>query len=77
MRELALELLEFIDDVVDDLGSRSAVEGVHRILREGTSAERQLEVFRQTGSLQAVVRQLVAETREGTDRPNASSAGRD
>jgi len=53
------------------------VEGVHRILREGTSAERQLEVFRQTGSLQAVVRQLVAETREGTDRPNASSAGRD
>jgi glutamate---cysteine ligase / carboxylate-amine ligase len=74
MRELALELLEFIDDVVDDLGSREAVEGVHRILRDGTSAERQLKVFRETGSLQAVVQHLVRETREGADRPNAASA---
>jgi carboxylate-amine ligase len=74
MRQLALELLDFVDDVVDDLGSRSAVEGVHRILRDGTSAERQLAIFRETGSLQAVVQHLVAETREGTDRPNASSA---
>ena len=45
MRELATELLEFVDDVVDDLGSRSAVEYVHTILREGTSAERQLRVL--------------------------------
>jgi glutamate---cysteine ligase / carboxylate-amine ligase len=74
MRDLALELLEFVDDVVDDLGSRDAVEGVHRILREGTSAERQLKVFRDTGSLQAVVQHLVRETREGADRPSAASA---
>src|SRR6201984_2004224 len=38
MRELAPELLAFVDDVVDDLGSRSAVEYVHTILNEGTSA---------------------------------------
>jgi len=76
MRELALEILEFVDDVVDELGSRQAVEGVHRILRRGTSAERQLQVFKETGSLQAVVRHLVEETRNGTELRQASSAAR-
>src|SRR5438445_579151 len=37
MRELMLELMVFIDDVVDDLGSRSAVEYIHTILDEGPS----------------------------------------
>jgi glutamate---cysteine ligase / carboxylate-amine ligase len=75
MRELAVELLEFVDDVVDELGSRSAVEYVHTILREGTSAERQLRVFDQTGDLKAVVRHLVEETRGGvTQSVNTSAA---
>ncbi len=42
MRDLALELLEFVDDVVDELGSREAVNYVHTVLAEGTSADRQL-----------------------------------
>jgi glutamate---cysteine ligase / carboxylate-amine ligase len=63
MRALALELLEFVDDVVDELGSRDAVEYVHTVLREGTSADRQLAVFRETGDLKAVVRHIVDETR--------------
>jgi carboxylate-amine ligase len=67
MRDLALELLEFVDDVVDDLGSRSAVEYVHNILRDGTSADRQLRVFRETGDLKAVVQHLVRETRAGVE----------
>jgi carboxylate-amine ligase len=62
MRQLALELLEFVDDVVDELGSREAVEYVHTVLREGTSADRQLAVFRETGDIKAVVRHLVEET---------------
>jgi carboxylate-amine ligase len=74
MRDLALELIEFVDDVVDDLGSRSAVNDVHRILREGTSAERQLQVYRETGDLKAVVRHVVAETRAGTAKPASSAA---
>jgi glutamate---cysteine ligase / carboxylate-amine ligase len=74
MRELAAELLEFIDDVVDDLGSRSACEYVNTILREGTSAERQLRVYQETGDLKAVVRHLVEETRGGVIQPRASSA---
>jgi glutamate---cysteine ligase / carboxylate-amine ligase len=63
MRDLALELLQFVDDVVDDLGSRREVDYVRKILAEGTSAERQLRVYRDTGDLTAVVRALVDETR--------------
>jgi glutamate---cysteine ligase / carboxylate-amine ligase len=74
MRSLIPELLELVDDVVDDLGSRSAVEYVQTILHEGTSAERQLRVFEQTGDLKAVVKHLVTETRGGVTEPRQSSA---
>ena len=63
MRQLAEELLEFVDDVVDDLGSRREVEYVRTILRNGTSAEKQVEIYRQTGDLRAVVRSIVDDTR--------------
>jgi glutamate---cysteine ligase / carboxylate-amine ligase len=68
MRELALELLEFVDDVVDDLGSRREVEYVRQILSGGTSAERQRQVYRDTGDLRAVVRSVVDETRDGIEQ---------
>jgi carboxylate-amine ligase len=75
MRDLAIEMLVFTDDVVDDLGSRDALDTIHTILREGTSAERQLRVFRETGDLKAVVRNIVAETREGLPLQASSAAG--
>ena len=65
MRDLALELLDFVDDVVDELGSRSAVEYMHTILAEGTSADRQLAVFRKTGDTRAVVEMLAGESMPG------------
>jgi carboxylate-amine ligase len=74
MRELMLELMEFIDDVVDDLGSRSSVEYIHTILNEGTSAERQLRVYQQTGDLKEVVRHLVMETRASVQDAKSNSA---
>ena len=74
MRILGEELLAFVDDVVDDLGSREAIAPVHSILREGTSAERQLAVYRETGDLKAVVRQIVSETRDGV-APQTAMAG--
>jgi len=74
MRELMLELMEFIDDVVDDLGSRSAVEYIHTILNEGTSAERQLRVYQHTGDLKDVVRHLVMETRSSVQDARSNSA---
>jgi carboxylate-amine ligase len=68
MRELAIELLEFVDDVVDGLGSRREVEYVRRILAEGTSAERQVQIYRDTGDLRDVVRSVVEETRNGIEQ---------
>jgi glutamate---cysteine ligase / carboxylate-amine ligase len=65
MRDLAIELLEFIDDVVDDLGSRKAVEHVNTILREGTGADRQLNIHREYGTLRAVVDRVCEETLAG------------
>jgi carboxylate-amine ligase len=69
MRDLALELLEFVDDVVDEMGSRKAVEYVHRILADGTSADRQVAVFARTGDARAVAEQLAKETLEGVPIP--------
>jgi glutamate---cysteine ligase / carboxylate-amine ligase len=74
MRELGEELLDFVDDVVDDLGSRAALKPIQRILREGTSAERQLRTYAQTGDLKAVVRQIVQETRGESSAHPASAA---
>jgi carboxylate-amine ligase len=68
MRDLALELLQFVDDVVDDLGSRREVDYVRKIVSDGTSAERQLRVYRETGDLSAVVRAIVDETREEVEQ---------
>ena len=65
VRQLVLEILELVDGVVDELGSRREVEYVHRILEGGTSADRQLETYRETGDLEAVVDQVIAETEEG------------
>ena len=65
MRELAVELLEFVDDVVDALGSRREVEYLQTIIREGTSADRQLRAFAASGHLHAVVDHIAEETIAG------------
>ena len=65
MRELAVELLEFVDDVVDTLGSRREVAYLETIAREGTSADRQLATFAKTGHLHAVVDEVARETMDG------------
>ena len=65
-RQLIRELIEwFVDDVVDELGSRKEVEYAFRILEGGSSADRQLATFARTGELKDVVDQLIAETAEG------------
>lgn len=64
VRDLILELLEFVDDVLDDLGSRKEVEHIHTILQRGTSADEQLRVYQETGDLKAVVDVLIKRTME-------------
>jgi carboxylate-amine ligase len=54
-RLLIYELLDFVDDVVDELGSRHMVDQIARIFEKGTGADRQLAVFQETNSLVSVV----------------------
>ena len=54
-RALIYELLDFVDDVVDELGSRHIINYVSKMFEQGTGADRQLAVFRETGSLVSVV----------------------
>jgi glutamate---cysteine ligase / carboxylate-amine ligase len=75
MRDLTEELLGFVDDVVDELGSRREVEYVRTILEDGTSADRQLRVYKETGDLRAVVQHVVRETRAGIAATAQGAAG--
>jgi carboxylate-amine ligase len=43
-------------------------------MEHGTSAERQMRVYEQTGDLKAVVKHIVAETRGGVVEPMQSTA---
>jgi carboxylate-amine ligase len=54
-RVLINELLDFVDDVVDGLGSRHVIKYVSQMLENGTGADRQLKVYEDTGSLVSVV----------------------
>jgi carboxylate-amine ligase len=64
-RALILELLTFVDDVVDELGSRKAIDNVHKILENGNGADRQLKVFEQTKDLKKVVDYITEQTIDG------------
>src|SRR3954469_1680350 len=54
-RMLLYELLDFVDDVVDELGSRTAINYVKKMMEQGTGADRQLEVYNQRHNLVDVV----------------------
>ena len=54
-RLLIYELLDFVDDVLDDLGCRHMIENVTKIFETGTGADRQLTVYKESNSLTSVV----------------------
>jgi glutamate---cysteine ligase / carboxylate-amine ligase len=62
VRDLIYEYLNFVDDVVDELGSREEINYIHRILEHGTGADRQLRVYQETGDLTKVMDYIVGET---------------
>jgi glutamate---cysteine ligase / carboxylate-amine ligase len=64
-RDLIIEYLAFVDDVVDELGCREEIGYVRTMLEQGSGADRQLKVFRETGDLKAVVDYMAQETRAG------------
>lgn len=53
-RVLIYELLDFVDDVVDQLGSRHVINYIKNIVENGTGADKQLEVYENTKSTKAV-----------------------
>jgi carboxylate-amine ligase len=62
LRFLMNELLDLVDDVVDKLDSRQEIEYIRTILKEGTSADRQLRLYQETQDLKPVVDMLAEET---------------
>ena len=75
-RDLVRELLDFVDDVLDDLGSRKEVEHIHTILERGTSADEQLQVFAETNDLKSVVDRLIERTVENVPEEWPAEASR-
>ncbi|MEK6335539.1 MAG: carboxylate-amine ligase [Acidobacteriota bacterium] len=79
IRDLIRELLEFVDDVIDGLGSRTEIEHIYTILARGTSADEQLRVWQETGDLKSVVDHLIEMTMENVPvevTPKALAAAR-
>lgn len=64
-RALIYELLDFVDDVVDQLGSRPMLSLVPNMLEVGTGADRQLRVYEQTNNLTSVVDYIHTQFLEG------------
>jgi carboxylate-amine ligase len=63
--QLLDELLEFVDDVVDELGSRNDVYYVREIIKRRPGADRQLAVYEQRKDLRDVVDYIISETEYG------------
>lgn len=65
-RELMHEYLHLIDDVVDELGSRDEINYIHKMLADGSGADRQLRVFEESGGdFKKVVDYIISETEAG------------
>jgi glutamate---cysteine ligase / carboxylate-amine ligase len=71
IRDLILEYLDFVDDVVDELDSREEINYIRQILETGNGADRQLRVFEETGDLKKVVDYIIEETELGLAESSA------
>ncbi len=74
-RELIGEMLEFVSDVVDELGSAQEIGYIRQILEHGNGADRQLRVFAETGDLKKVVDYMIGETEYGLFDAATAGAG--
>lgn len=65
-KQLIEELLELVSAEIDELGTGEYIEPIRTMLQRGSSADRQLQVFHNSGgNLHAVVDHLIQETQEG------------
>lgn len=66
-RSLIHELIEFISTEVDEFGTANEIAYIETMLKTGTGADRQLEVWQRTNDLKSVVDFIVAETNANLD----------
>lgn len=64
-KDLIIELLNFVDEVVDELNIRDEMEYIKYIMEVGTGADRQLKVWDETQNLNSVVDYIISETYKG------------
>jgi carboxylate-amine ligase len=67
MRDSFSDLLDFVDEITDDLGSRHEIDYLRRLLEDprGTGADRQIALYERTGSMEAVIQFLMQQTIQG------------
>jgi carboxylate-amine ligase len=65
VRSLIGELLDFVGEAADIFQSHDDLDRIRAIVKDGTSADRQLGVFAATQSYQAVVDDLIEQSRLG------------
>jgi carboxylate-amine ligase len=65
VRDLIHELLEFVSEAADIFKSHDDLERIRAILREGSSADRQISVFNKNQSLNDVVDDLIEQSNLG------------
>lgn len=61
-RVLVEELLDFVSEAADIFHTQDDLDRIRALCQEGTSADRQLRVFKETGNMKAVVDDLAEQT---------------
>ncbi len=73
MRDSIRETLDFVDDMVDDLGSRREINYLRELMDDpqGTGADRQIAIYQESSDLQKVQQFLIERTMEGVKLDDA------
>ena len=64
-KELIAELLDFVSETADIFGSQNELDRIRQILKDGTSADQQIKVYKETGNIKNVVDFLIHQTSLG------------
>ncbi len=78
MRDSIRETLDFVDDVVDELGSRREINYIRALLDDprGTGADRQMAIYKETNDLKKVNMFLIEQTMRDVDLDDAMFSDR-
>lgn len=74
MRDSVRELLDFVDNVVDGLGSRREMDYLRALMDDpqGTGADRQIALYKRSGNIEQVCQFLIEQTMQGVTLEEAA-----